>query len=475
MMLEVDPGRADLLLRHGRIVTMDPERRVLVDGAIAVRGGEIVAAGPDREVAPRFTAPAVRELNGALVHPGFVDAHVHMGSELIRGFAPKRSGEWGAAKNVLFSAHTPASDYLGALLPCMEMVANGSTLYADTGGSFYLDETIRAIETVGMRGIPGHWVADDATLPRANRHFLCAPEVEPLVASTEECLARLRAQLVRYPFGGGGRVRCAASTSGMGLSSDRLLIEAKQLADEHGTPMIMHIAWDEREVSASLTTHGRRPVEHLADLGILGPNLTLVHVIHVTEEEIGLIASSGTRVVHCPNVSLRRAQGAMRVGRFPEMLRAGIPVALGSDGLTGKHDIARQAYLAAMVSREVRGELPVITGETALEMATLHGAAALGMLDEVGSIEVGKRADIVIHRLDRPESHPLFQDPVDNLIFYAQSGTVGTVLVDGEAIFDGGRFTRFDAEAAYRQIDEAAAALETRIGPRTFAIWPLVE
>ena len=167
--------------------------------------------------------------------------------------------------------------------------------------------------------------------------------------------------------------------------------------------------------------------------------------------------------------------GAIRKGRFPEMLAAGVPVGLGSDGVSGKRDLLRQAYLAAVGFRELRNDIPVFTGETVLEMATLHGARVLGMEDEVGSIEVGKRADIVVHTLDRPEGHPRFGDPVDNLVFYRQSATVDTVFVDGEAVLEGGRFTRFDAAEAYRQIDAEASRFEAALGAASFATWPLIE
>lgn len=162
------------------------------------------------------------------------------------------------------------------------------------------------------------------------------------------------------------------------------------------------------------------------------------------------------------------------MGRFPEMVRAGVTVGLGSDGVSARRDVGRQMYLAAVGFREVRNEMPVFTGETILEMATLHGAAAVGMADEIGSLEVGKRADIVIHSLERPESHPRFQDPVDSLVFYRQSRTVDTVIIDGEAVYDGGRFTRFDAAEAYRQIDAAASRFESEVGPASFATWPIV-
>ncbi len=469
---------ADLLLRHGRVITMDPGRRILVDGAIAVRDGRVVAVGPDREVAPASEATETRDLGGALVHPGLIDAHVHAGSsELSRGLAPKDHADYGAVDDWLFAFRRPETDYLGALLSCMEMVRNGTTAYSDTGGSFFLEETVRAIETVGMRGMPGHVALDfNPDVPGRNTSSgaMSEEEGEMLRGSTGECVSRLEEQMVRYPFRSGGRVRGAATLYGCMRCSDTLLRQASSLAEEHGAPMIMHQSWDPEEIEISEALYGCRPIQHLADIGVLGENLTLVHMNHLDRAEVELVAESGTRVVHCPAASLRRGMGAIRKGAFPEMLGMGVPVALGSDGYSGRRDVLRQAYLAAVGFREFRGELPVLTGETVLEMATLHGARALG-LEEVGSIEVGKRADLVVHTLSRPEAHPRFQDPVDSLVYFRGSSTVDTVYVDGEAILDRGRFTRFDAETAYGMIDAAASEFEAGVGASIYSVWPLVD
>jgi len=456
---------ADLLLRHARVLTMDPHRRILADGAVAIRAGRIAAVGRDSDLAARWQAAGVRDLRGALVHPGLVDAHAHTTSDLIRGFAPKTHPGWGPVEMAFYATTGSEADLLGTQLSTMEMVANGITTYCDTGGSLDLDATARAIESVGIRGIPGQRIFD----------VLAEPDLEGIVTSTGECLARLQAQIARYPFRGGGRVWCAATLSGMGLSSDRLLLEAQALAEAAGVPMVMHQSWSADEVAASEAATGRRPVQHLADIGLLGPNLTLVHMIHLDDDEVRLIAASGTRVVHCPAAAMRRGMGAIRVGRFPELVAAGVTVALGSDGFSGKRDLLRQAYLAAVGFREFRDEVPVFTGETVLEMATINGATALGLAAEIGSIEAGKRADIVIHGLDRPEAYPRFSDPVDSLVFYAGSSTVETVIVDGEAIYDARRFTRLDADEVYANVDQAARAFEESFGRGAFAAWPIVD
>ena len=468
----------DLLLRHGRVITMDRERRILVDGAIAIADGRIVAVGPDREVAPAVHAVATRDLQGALVHPGLVDAHVHPSNDISRGFAPKLIPDMTPIDMAMFTwPDSREIDYLGSLHSSMEMIANGTTLFSDTGSAFHLDQAARAFETVGIRAVTGSFLFGDADLAGgdADVRGISTDEADLLKRPYEACIGLLTDQLARYPFRGSGLVRGAVTLYGCGRASDRLLVAGRDLAAQHGAPMIIHQHWGPDEGVSSQAQFGRAPIEHLADIGVLGPNLTLVHMIHLTDAELALVIASGSRVVHCPGASMRRGMGAIRIGHFPEMLAAGVTVGLGSDGYLNKRDLLRQAFLTILAHREVRAEYPILTAETALEMATLHGARALGMDDEVGSLETGKRADVVIHRLDRPEAHPRYRDPVDNLMLFRQTSTVDTVLINGEMVLDGGRFTRFDAADAYREIDGLAARLETAVGPGAFSQWPLID
>lgn len=457
--------KADLLLRHGRIVTMDRARRILADGAIAIAGGRIAAVGPDREVAPVVEAAATRDLRGAMVHPGLVDAHAHTGVDIVRGLLPE-TREFSKVEKPFSSTRTHEEEYLSTMLACMEMVASGTTLYCDTGQSFYLEAMAEAIETVGLRGMPGWFLADERIPqdPHYDRYF--SP-----TRSAEECLRKLEDQIRRYPFRGEGRVRCVATLQGSGTASDALLKGAHAIARREKVPLVTHLSWSQGEIEKCQAQTGKRPVHHFADLGLLGPDLTLVHLIQADPDEIELVRRNGVSIVHCPAAAIRRGMGAIRVGRFPEMLKAGITVALGSDGWSTKHDVTRQAYLAANLFNEFRNEVPAITAETALEMATVHGARALGMQDEVGSLAPGYRADIVVHRRDRPG--PLSDDPVPDLIYYAQSSTVDTVFVGGEAILDEGRFTRFDAAATVRRMDKAAGARARSIGPQR-GTWPVL-
>ena len=458
-----DKKKIDTLLRHGTILTMDDERRILIDGSIAIDKGRIEAIGLDRDIVSGFDSSSVRDLDGAVVHPGLVDAHVHTGMDLLRGLVPESTANWTEVEVPFIRSRTPEDDYLSTMVCCMEMVSNGATIYSDTGSSCDIDATAKATELVGLRGMPGSFVADQSG------------EIDGWCTSVDQCLRTLTSQHEKYPFHDGGKVRCVISLAGMETASDQLLLEAKALADQLELPMIMHQSWDEEEVVKSLSEHGKHPIEHLADLGILGSNLTLVHMIHLNENEVDLIAETGTRIVHCPSASLRRAKGAFRVGKIVEMLEQHISVGLGSDGHSGKHDIPRQMYLAATVHRETRARIPLITAQTAFEMATVKGARVLAMDDEIGSLVSGKKADIVIHGLDRIESRPRFRDPIVNLVYHSLSSTVRSVMVEGEFIYDDGKFTRFDAVEVFKKLDIRSQIIEDNYGRRDAKAWPLIQ
>jgi 5-methylthioadenosine/S-adenosylhomocysteine deaminase len=263
--------------------------------------------------------------------------------------------------------------------------------------------------------------------------------------------------------------------SGMGKASDHLLVEAKRLADAKGLVMHMHQSFAEEDVAAYRSKTGASAVDHLRGLGILGPTLTLVHMIHTDAAEVDLLARSQTNVVHCPGASTRSGMGVSRVGHFPEMVEHGITVGLGSD--SGNYsdflDVGRQAYLAATIHREARRSNPVISAEQAFEMATINGAKALGLDAKVGSIEIGKQADLIVHTRRRPEWHPCL-DVINTLVYSAQSTGVDLVVVGGQIVLENGRSTRINEEEVLGAVDKAARALYSRMGWSSFSRWPVV-
>ena len=460
------PVSVDMLILGGVLLTMDSQRRIYSNGALAIKDGRIMAVGQSDELTCTYQAPRVLDAKGGVVQPGFVDCHVHLSQQLGRGTIPdiwpeeREHEQW-----FPYWTHMTEDDARSsAMLACIEMVRNGTTTFCDSGGRFQGGLNAAVVEHVGLRGMIAEVCWDISPYP------------EVAVGDTDECLARLERLVQALPRREGARAWAGVGMSGMGACSDRLLVEGKKLADRYGVPMDMHQSFGPADVAKYKAHTGGKPaVEHFADLGILGSNLQLVHMIYTEESEIPLLAESGTNVAHCPAASTRVAMGVSRVGRFPEMVATGVNVTLGSDSgnYSDFFDVGRQAYLVATIHREARGQMPTISAEQALEMATINGARALGLADEIGSLEAGKRADVVIHSRRRPEWHPGL-DPVNSLIYSAQSTGVDTVIVGGEIILEGGEFTRVNEEEEYGRIDRAARALYERMGYRIPHRWPVV-
>jgi 5-methylthioadenosine/S-adenosylhomocysteine deaminase len=456
----------DLLITNACVVTVDAERRILDPGWVSVVDGRIESIGcplPD----PSIHADRIIDAGGAVVHPGFVDAHAHVAWGVARCFVPERFSDdevfWRFDVPMLATV-TDEDEHLGTKLACLEMVLNGTTCFADTGSAARdLRPTVEAVESVGIRGLVSLLNADSVD------------GVPALHQSLDDCVERIEQSLARYPCGN-GRVWACPGLVGMETSSDALVVAASELAQRTGVPLNVHKSFSPDETAqCRARLGGRDPIDGYAEMGVMDRPLTLVHMNVVTDHEADLLAETAPAIVHCPTASMMYAIGGSRLGRFPELVDAGVPVALGTDATQWQNawDLHRSVYLAATVHKEARGHRPAIDAEAAIEMATLGGAAAVGRLDELGSIEPGKRADLVIHRRDRPEAYPAL-DPVGMLVFSGQSRTVRTVIVEGEVVVEDRRSTRIDHEQLYREVDAAGRALAARLGYRPGGRWPLI-
>ena len=453
--------QADLVVVHGRVITMDSTRRILSNGGIAVHDGRIVEVSGSREIEQKYSAAKKIDAGGGVVQPGFVDCHVHMSQHLGRSTIPdswpdeREHDQW-----LPYWLNMTENDaYCSALLACMETVRNGTTTFCDSGARFQGEINASAADAVGMRGLVAEVCWDKP------------PHPEVGVGDTSQCLSRLERLIQALPRTSGSRICAAVGIAGMGMCSDELVAGAKKLADQSGLIFDMHLSYIPRKQSGDSPIP---PVEHLDELGVLGPNLQLIHMIHTTVSELGLLARTGTNVVHCPAASTRMGMGAFRVGHFPEMHSEGINLALGSDSgnYSDSFDIGRQAYLAASIHKEVRGKVPVFSSEDVLEMATINGARSLGMEDQIGSLESGKKAHIVVHTNRRPEWHPCL-DVTTSLVYNAQTSGVDTVIIDGNIVLEGGVFSGIDEQKEYQRIDEAAQDLYRRMGFQISNRWPV--
>ena len=436
-----------------------------------MRGRITVAVGRSADLRSAFAPNRTIDARGGVVQPGFIDCHTHVSQHLGRGSIPDSWPEEREHEQWLpyWLNLTRDDARASAILACLEMVRNGTTTFCDLGGRFEAELNAAAADEVGVRGIVTEVCWDTP------------PEPEVATGDTDACLAQLERIVAALPFRGpgtsGARSWGGVGIPGMGTASDRLIQGAKSIADRHGLVFYMHQSFGEPDTERfSDHAGGLTACAYLAELGVLDDRLQLIHMIRTDAGEVPLLAAAGTHIVHCPAASTRVGMGVSRVGQFPEMLAAGVNVALGSDSgnYSDFYDVGRQAYLAATIHREARGIMPTISAEQALEMATINGAGAIGCADWLGSLEPGKQADIVIHRPDRPEWRPGV-DPVNSLVYSAQSVAVDTVLVGGEAILDGGRFTRLDEAAELEAISRAARALNMRSGYRIDHRWPVTD
>jgi cytosine/adenosine deaminase-related metal-dependent hydrolase len=272
-----------------------------------------------------------------------------------------------------------------------------------------------------------------------------------------------------------GRVRAWAMPFDAAFCSDELVRAAKGLADRHRVGLTLHQANRPGTVAMYQEQHGMRPVEYLEKLGALGPNVLLAHVIDLDDREIDAIARTGTKTVMVPTAALKMGSRMTRTAKLPEMVARGICVSLGTDAGNNSNllETLRAMYLVTVLYKDARGSTDVVPAELAVELATLHGARALGLEGEIGSLEVGKRADLVLFDTRRPEWRALF-NPVNTLVYGADGRSVHTVVVDGRVVVDNHRATFVDEDELIDRVQALGQRLLERTGIGFAPRWPVV-
>jgi cytosine/adenosine deaminase-related metal-dependent hydrolase len=451
-----------ILIEHATIVTLDAGRRILTDGSVLVEGRDVVQVGPAGAVRPARPPDRIIDGRRRVVLPGFVDTHVHLSEHLNRGLllddipVDRYLPDWLIP---LYSVMTPEEEQVSALLACVEMIRTGTTTFCEAGTLFDVGAVADAVETIGMRAVLGRWSWDRASGPGRMRQ------------TTESALRENAAMLEAVHGRAGDRIHAWPLLLGFGTCSPALMQGARALAERHGVGWgMMHFA-----SHPSRRTGDRIPLAELDALGVLTSRTKLAHMVYVDEADIALLARRGVKVSHCPTAGLKHTKGLAAHGRFVEMLDAGVCVSLGGDSGNGSNhfDMLRLMYLAATIYKDARLDVGVMPPERVLEMATRLGAEALLLDDAVGSIEPGKRADLVLYDLDTPEWRPLL-NPVNNLVYAASGASVRTVLIDGRLVLDEGRLTTVDERALYERAEALARAQIARAGVAIESKWPVI-
>ena len=416
------PESVDLLITGGTIVTMNASSDVIEDGEIAIRGDSIVAVGK----APLFPQGVVArqrvDARGKLILPGLINGHTHVPMTLLRGIAGDVPLDVWLTKYIFpAEARNVNPDFVrwGTRLGALEMIRSGTTTYAD----MYYFEDIVAEETkaAGMRGVLGEsWI--DFPVPDNSNEDAAA-------AYTEKFLQHWQ---------GDPLIHAAVAPHSIYTCSEKTLNDAAAMARKYHAPILIHVAETKKELDESRQKNGRTPVGYLENIGFLGPDVIAAHCVWVNDVDDKILAAHGVGCVHNPSSNMMLASG---VAPVLEMRAAGVPVGLGTDGPAGSNndlDLMEEMDLAAKLQKITKMDPQALDAKTALSMATIDGARALHLDKEIGSLESGKKADLIILGLDEPNAVPVYN--VYSQIVYALKGSdVETVVIGGRIVMRDGR------------------------------------
>ena len=435
------------------ILTVDRERRIIQNGSIIIDNGRIIRLG---KAAGLADARADRVIDGRhlVVTPGFLNGHMHISyAHAVRGIFPDNLASPLAHVFKLQMAMTEEEEYLTTLLGLVELVKNGTVCFVDPGSTKFPDACLQAYQDAGIRVILGECVSDrEAPFPLPR--YTADESVKRTVAFLDKWHGRLN-----------GRIRAWAMPFSPETCSAGLMTALKRLADERRTSLTLHHGSGPQALKDYQARHGKTPTEYLESIGVLGSNVVLAHSLGLVESEIDCLARTGTTVAMCPVTAAKGGRGVAEHGRMPELLAKGVKVALGCDSPNNSNhlDIVRAMNMAALQYKDARQDTRLIPAESALEMATFTGAQALGIADEIGSIETGKKADLVLFDTQRPEWQTLF-NPVNNLVYNADGRSVHTVIIDGRVIVDAYKQTFVDEPKLYARVQAVGEQLMARTG-----------
>lgn len=420
---------------------MDPEGRLIDDGALLIVDGRITALGPTAEIEPR--APRARRIDARdqIVLPGLINAHTHAPMTLFRGLADDLDVmQW--LQDHIFPAESRHVDAefvrWGTRLACLEMLRGGITTFVDM---YYFEDVIAEVaDECGMRAVVGQTLID---FPAPDH-----PTWEAAVAYTRSFGERWR---------GHPRVTPAVAPHAPYTVSAEHLLEAHQLAVELDVPLLIHLAEDRAEIEQLREQTGKTSIDLLEGLEILDERLLAAHVVWPTPEEIDLLAQRGVGVAHCPQSNMKVAAG---VAPVPSMIAAGVDVGLGTDGPASNNDLDlwEEMDTAAKLHKLYALDPTVLDAHTALELATIRGARALDLDREIGSLEIGKRADLVLVRTAGAHQQP-YHDPYSLLVYSTKASDVTTVVVDGRVVVADGKVLTLDAAEILRQAQHFRQAM----------------
>jgi len=425
--------RADLVIRGGIVVVMDDARRVIEPGSVAIVGDKIAAVGTVAEIDERYSAATTIDAAGRIVMPGLINAHGHAAMTLLRGMADDKAlMDW--LQNYIFPAEAKLVDEAfvraGTRLALLEMLLGGTTTYVD----MYYFEYAVAEETAkaGMRGVIGQAMID-----------FPAPDFktwDASLAGTEKFLKEWQ----NHPL-----ITPAVAPHAPYTVSPEHMQAAARLADDYKVPIIIHVSETKSELATMQERYKATPIVHLDRLGVLGPNVIAKHVVWATDDELLTLKKHGVGVVHCPESNMKLASG---IAPVPKMLELKIPVALGTDGAASNNDLDMWSEIdtVAKLHKVATLDPTVVSAREAVAMGTIEGARAIHMEKQIGSLEVGKKADVILVGLGGAHEVPMY-DVFSHLAYTVKASDVETVVVGGKVVVENRKPKTLDPEAIFAE------------------------
>ena len=417
----------DLIVSGGIVVTMDATRAIYRDGSVAIKGDAIVAVGPRTEIEARYKSAQVIQARGRLVVPGFINGHTHVPMTLFRGLHDDVTlNDWLYKYIFPAEAKNVNEDFVrwGTRLAAAEQIRSGVTTFADM--YYFEDAVAEETKAAGMRGVLGETFID-----------FPAPDNK----SEAEMLAYTDKFLQRWQ--GDALIHAAPAPHSIYTCSKKTLQDAAALARKYNAPILIHVAEMKKELDDSVKQNGMSSVQYLDKIGVLGPDVIAAHCIYVDDADRKLLAERGVGCVHNPSSNMMIASG---VAPVPEMRAAGVALGLGTDGPAGSNndlDLMEEIDLAAKLAKISRMDPLALNAKAAVEMATIDGARAVHMEKEIGSLEAGKKADLVLISLDEPNAVPMY-DVYAQIAYSLKGSDVETVVIGGRVVMRDHRLLTVD-------------------------------
>jgi 5-methylthioadenosine/S-adenosylhomocysteine deaminase len=447
LVLHAQVRRVSLIVTGATVVTMDPARRVLTGGAVAIDGDTVVAVDSAQAIGARFSAAATIDAAGQVVLPGLVNTHGHAPMVLYRGLADDLAlMEWLERYIFPAEAKTVSADMVraGTRLAALEMIQSGTTTFADM---YYFEEALaETAKAAGLRGVLGQTII----------RFPVADAKTP-----DEGLRRADAFIQQ--FKDDPLITPAVAPHSAYTLEKATLLASRDLAARHGVPVLIHLAETEDEVKILKQQASLSPTGYLESIGFFGPRTLAAHGVWVGEDDIATLKRRGVGVSHNPESNMKLASGTAPV---PQYLAAGVALGLGTDGAASNNDLdmfeamRQAAFLHKLQSRDPR----VVPASTALELATIGGARALGMSDRIGSLEPGKRADLIVVGMARARQTPRY-DPVSHLVYTTRGDDVVTTIVNGRVLMRDRKMLTLDEPAVLREAETFAGRVRDAVRP----------